>query len=575
MGTFFLLHLIFGTNEGLPRVETDNGTVEGLTTLHLNKEIDKFLGIPFAKPPINELRFQRPIPPDNWTGVFEAKKLPNSCVQGIDKNFGRFQGVEMWNANTNRSEDCLYLNIWRPKGTKESLPVMVWIYGGGFYSGTSTLEVYDGTTLAATENIVVVTFNYRIGMLGFIALGHPQADGNGGLFDQLLAMKWVKNNIANFGGDPTRITIYGESAGAASVSIHLVSKLSRPYYSRAILGSGASTSSWAVVPYDEIKRRSLLVAIKYLNCPAKIDQIELILNCLIRIKDPMLIAKYEFYVVDGISQFPFVPVIDGHFLTKHPSKSFALGDFKDCPLLMGTVKNEGNYFIVYESLKTYNILNGSDLDAANFSWTMSNLFYYYPIYPFVSSILITDLIKFFYSPWNNPQPSNIDYRSAIDAAVGDCYFICGLNIISEAYSDRGLPVYYYRFWHRSSASTWPEWMGVIHGDELIYTFGVPLTQIDKYLLEEVELSKRMLRYWGNFLRSGLIIFFGFFRDPNKPNNIVSNQLLSYWPPQTSLDKKYIFLKTTTDSTVQMIGTNPRSYQCAFWNSFMPKFASSI
>lgn len=205
------------------------GRVRGVRQTVLGRrDVDIFLGIPFARPPVGELRFRRPEVARPWTGTWDATRLPATCFQAIDQAFGRFRGVDMWNPNTNMSEDCLYLNIWQPidsggetrrrkdGGNGGGKAVMVWIYGGGFYSGTSTLELYDGRIIAAKSDVVVVSMQYRIGPLGFLYLGVPEVPGNQGLLDQQLALQWIYNYIQAFGGDRQRITLFGESSGAAS-----------------------------------------------------------------------------------------------------------------------------------------------------------------------------------------------------------------------------------------------------------------------------------------------------------------------------------------------------------------------
>ncbi|PIO64067.1 Carboxylesterase [Teladorsagia circumcincta] len=188
------------------------------------KSLTQFLGIPFAEPPTGNLRFQKPIPKEPWRNPLNATSLPNSCIQSPDTYFGNFSGATMWNANTPTSEDCLYLNVFVPGKVdpNKRLAVMVWVYGGGFFSGTST-----------EENVILVSVNYRVSVLGFLYLGKREAPGNMGLWDQQLALKWVHENIDVFGGDLTRITLFGESAGAASVNMHMLSPHSTPYFQEA------------------------------------------------------------------------------------------------------------------------------------------------------------------------------------------------------------------------------------------------------------------------------------------------------------------------------------------------------
>lgn len=195
-------------------VTTDKGKVRGLTlNSPSGRKVDAWLGIPYAQPPVGALRFRHPRPVEKWQGIYNATKPPNSCVQIVDTVFGDFPGATMWNPNTELSEDCLYVNVVVPRPRPKNAVVMLWIFGGGFYSGTSTLDVYDHRTLAAEENVVIVSMQYRVASLGFLYLGTPDAPGNSGLFDQNLALRWVRDNIHRFGGDPNKICLFGESAG--------------------------------------------------------------------------------------------------------------------------------------------------------------------------------------------------------------------------------------------------------------------------------------------------------------------------------------------------------------------------
>lgn len=239
-------------------VNTDKGRVRGKTVLSsTGKKVDVFLSIPYAQPPLGPLRYRHPRPAESWTGIRNATQQPNSCVQIVDVAFGDFVGADMWNPNTPMSEDCLYVNVFVPHPRPKKSPVMLWIYGGGFFQGTSTLDVYDYKTLASEENMILVSMQYRVANLGFLYLGTEDAPGNAGLFDQNLAMRWVHDNIHRFGGDPTRVTLFGESAGAVSVSLHLLAPKSHDLFHRAILESGSPTAPWAIIQRKEAVLRYL------------------------------------------------------------------------------------------------------------------------------------------------------------------------------------------------------------------------------------------------------------------------------------------------------------------------------
>ncbi|KAJ8310284.1 hypothetical protein KUTeg_012149 [Tegillarca granosa] len=204
---------------------------------------------------------------DPWEDVLDATQKPNSCMQGYEQMFPNFSGALVWNPNTTPSEDCLYLNVWTPRTSPpfQNKAVLVWIYGGAFYSGSSVLDIYDAKYLAVENDVVIVSMQYRLGALGFLTLGVPEAPGNAGMFDQDMALNWIQRNIHHFGGNPHNVTLFGESAGAASVGLHLLSPLSRGKFHRAILQSGAPQANWATVSQEEGIRRSRELA-KKMKC---------------------------------------------------------------------------------------------------------------------------------------------------------------------------------------------------------------------------------------------------------------------------------------------------------------------
>ncbi|XP_013173656.1 PREDICTED: cholinesterase 1-like [Papilio xuthus] len=239
------------------QVRISDGVLEGdVINNEYGGQIYSFKGIPYAQPPLGDLRFKAPQPVKPWNGVRDAKKLGNECYQ-----FNIFaQKVNQG------SEDCLYINVFSPnlKPTKP-LPVMVWIHGGGFTGGTGSDELY-GPNYLVRHDVILVTFHYRLEILGFLCLDTEDVPGNAGMKDQVAALRWVQKNISNFGGDPNNVTIFGESAGGGSVSLHLLSPMSKGLFKRAIPQSGLAIAHWATG--FMVKERSLLLA-KELGCNAK------------------------------------------------------------------------------------------------------------------------------------------------------------------------------------------------------------------------------------------------------------------------------------------------------------------
>ena len=226
-------------------VKTDAGFVSGIN----QSGIQVYLGIPFAAPPVGDLRWRPPAPVTPWEGVKAVTEYGATCPQAQKGSEPSLPGVPA----LNMSEDCLYLNVWTPtQNASARLPVMVFFYGGGFTGVEGSMPMYNGTTLAE-KGVIVVTTNYRLGALGFLA--HPDLDresphnasGNYGILDQQAALKWVQDNIVAFGGDPSRVTIFGQSAGTESVYIHLVSPGSRGLFSQAIVESGPFWANGAII----------------------------------------------------------------------------------------------------------------------------------------------------------------------------------------------------------------------------------------------------------------------------------------------------------------------------------------
>jgi para-nitrobenzyl esterase len=237
---------------GADRVKTANGIVE--STVAPKDGVRSFKGLPFAQPPIGDLRWREPQPAKNWTGVRDADKFGPTCMQRVSA------ASDYWFRGDGMSEDCLYLNVWTPaKSAGDKLPVLVYIFGGGFQNGDGSEPRYDGESMAR-KGIVAVSVNYRTNLFGFFV--HPdltkesphRASGNYGLLDQVAALRWVQKNIAAFGGDPKRVTIAGESAGSISVSALMASPLSKDLIAGAICESGAAIASLPPRPLAEAEQ---------------------------------------------------------------------------------------------------------------------------------------------------------------------------------------------------------------------------------------------------------------------------------------------------------------------------------
>jgi para-nitrobenzyl esterase len=306
------------------QVKTANGIVESTTAPE--QGVRSFKGIPFAQPPVGDFRWREPQPVKNWTGVRNADKFGPTCMQRVNAN------SDYWFRGDGMGEDCLYLNVWTPaKSANEKLPVLVYIFGGGYQNGDGSEPRYDGERMAR-KGIIAVSLNYRTNLFGFFV--HPEltkespnhASGNYGLLDQLAALQWVQKNIAAFGGDPKRVTIAGESAGSISVSAQMASPLAKGLIAGAICESGAAIASLPPRPLAEAEADGVKFA-----TAAAADSIAALRK----------LTPQQLYEIMGKAQgVRFSTVMDGYFLPKTLTAIALAGEQAKVPLLAGTNTEE-------------------------------------------------------------------------------------------------------------------------------------------------------------------------------------------------------------------------------------------
>ncbi|KAL1480777.1 hypothetical protein MTO96_050760 [Rhipicephalus appendiculatus] len=246
-------------DDALVERQTTEGTVRGRVVRVMDKAVEQYLGIPFAEPPVGKLRFRPPIPKKPWQGTVDATGGNTACPQVAEH--------AILKGNVTFTEDCLYLNVWAPVAATDSgsRPVLVWIYGGAFSFGSANMPIYNAAWLAALGDVVVVSMNYRLGILGFMNANSLEAPGNVGLLDQNMALKWVQRNIEHFGGDPALVTLFGESAGSMCTHAHIMSPLSQGLFKRAVMMSGTmyNLDSWDTV--EESVAKADMVA-NFIGC---------------------------------------------------------------------------------------------------------------------------------------------------------------------------------------------------------------------------------------------------------------------------------------------------------------------
>ena len=445
--------------------KTDKGELQG--KLSDDGQVRAFLGIPYAAPPVGPLRWRPPQPAERWKGVRDAQSYGFHCMQVN-------QFADMTFHDPGPSEDCLTLNIWSPKAAAEGakLPVMVWIYGGGFYAGSTSERRQDGEAFAH-KGVILVSMNYRLNIFGFFA--HPalaaespqHASGNYGLMDQAAALQWVKRNIAQFGGDPANITLFGESAGSFSVSAQMASPMAKDVLAHAIGESGGAFSR-GTLPFptlavaearDEAFARDVL---------GKSSLAEL----------RAIPAADVVKAVEGqkAPDVHFGPDVDGLFLPEAVPALFAAGKQAHIPLLAGWNHDEGGPPRDSVTLQTYR-------ETATATWGSR----------------AGDFLKAY------PATTDAEARRSTADMMADRFIAASTWEWIEAQIQTGsAPVYRFRFDRPSPGDRYhPAGAGAFHSSEIEYVFGnLNVRPAAPWRDEDYKLSQLVQTYWINFARTG-------------------------------------------------------------------------
>ena len=462
-----------------PEVSVTGGKIRGSAAAYGGAV---FKGIPFARPPVGDLRWRPALPPKPWHGVRDASAFAMPCVQGGP-------------AGATGSEDCLYLNIWTPEPAPKSLhAVMVWFHGGGNFAGAASDPVFDGESLAR-HGVLLVTAQYRLGVFGFFA--HPDltkqsrhhTSGNYGLLDQIACLRWVRDNIAHFGGDPQNITVFGESAGSLDVNVLMASPLSDGLFQRVIGQSGPVV---APPPLADMEKRGLDLALKLTNQPG--------------VKGLLALSSAELLRAAGQGLSFLGPtlgvVVDGWLFPESPMRVFAEGKEHRVGLLLGT--------------------NARELQQ--------------PFFPMSGSL--TQAIVQQYGPLaeralalyglhgsSEPAPDPL-FGTVLAQWATDSQFRCGTVAELLWHSGAGNPAYQFQF---ARVAPGREAAGASHGTEVPYVFGNlgAAANSPKYNDTDRQVSAAMQEYWTNFAKTG---------DPNGGR-------LPRWPQFTPAARAYIEFTT--------------------------------
>lgn len=465
-----LLFTVFVVSNANPTVFTNSGPVQGTTRRWLDrynqreKKVSSFLGIPYAEPPIGYFRFKGPVPNEAWKGILHANTSKSICMHP-----------------GGGAEDCLYINLWKPDlQIDDPLPVFVWIPGGGFAQAADITEDV-GTNFVAMTDFILVTFSYRHGPFGFLYTGEEGAPGNVGLLDQQLALKWTRNNILPFDGDPTSITLIGDGPGGASASYHLLAPGSQELFTRAIMMSGTAVAPWVFYTQKEAKAvaHKLFVVT---NCSTA-DSVA----CLRKMDARHLqrISRPDRFSTITYRPFPFIPTIDGDFLTQDPSDYLRNGEFKKTEIMIGTNSNDGMTVVDKYIRKNPQIQLDKISDITSIIDSLM---------PGESRYRRAQVLQsyFTYSTYND----SVDL-SDLSKLISDVLFMCPSIKLADYYSTIKEHVYYYEFVLSSS-----DVKIKIPGREIPYFLLIPYLEQENYTDEDRKMSKRISLYLTSFAASG-------------------------------------------------------------------------
>ncbi|CAH1255487.1 CES2 [Branchiostoma lanceolatum] len=553
--TAVILFLAGGSDAAV--VSTTHGDVRGSEFLTAsvvgNAVFDRvftFKGIPYAAPPVGDLRWRPPQDPRSWSRVRDVTEFGSRCPQ-VEFPLLHPIWAELAAFRSNSSsEDCLFLNVYTPNvSATANLPVMVWIHGGSWIFGSGA--TYPAEVPTSLHNVVMVTINYRLGNLGFLPTRDDDAPGNFGLLDAIKALEWVQGNIRNFGGDPDRVTIFGESAGGYTVSLLVMSPIATGLFHRAISQSGVA--GVPVTQKGDVTQTEILA--RGLNCSTA--SYGAMMTCLRGLpSDDVTVVMIE----------P-LPVMDGRLLLQSPWDLMNHKFINRVDYLLGTNNDEFGFQLASEL--PYAVADG--LTRAEFeTYLLSNLQQIGLYLGGSGDRILQPVMDEYLDPGMADDP--IYLRDQFLKLLMDAWFTAPTVMMAKAES--GMPavaweapqsrVYQYELQHRASVFFFrPPYVGVDHADDLFFVFGIPLLRDEKgsywkysFTQEERDLSLDMMAYWVNFATNG---------DPNDSTGAARMRNMVHWPRYTSSSQEYLQLDVTSSADVRL-----RESRMKFWNEEVPR-----